>query len=88
MVSTSPEQLMRDPAVPFRVGETVDLGAMSVTVLALQDERPKTIRVRFDTPLEDPSLLFALPMAHRIGRVVMPAIGMSIMLPAPAIPVL
>lgn len=87
MVSTSPEQLMRDPAIPFRIGEKVDLGAMAVTVMALEYGRPKTIRVEFDTPLEDPSLLFALPMARRIGRVVMPAIGTAIQLPAPAIPV-
>lgn len=50
-------ELLRGQGHPFRLGERIDLGAWTVTILALTpDQRPLEVEARFPHPLETPSL--------------------------------
>ncbi|KAF0167898.1 MAG: hypothetical protein FD160_4013, partial [Caulobacteraceae bacterium] len=86
MLASAPEELLRSPAEPFRVGDVVDVGGMRVTVRQLYKGRPRSIHVEFDTSLDDPSLLFVVPVREGIKPFALPRVGESVTVPVPAIP--
>ena len=48
---------VRARSVPFAAGDHVDVPGLAITVRDVtSDARPATVDVRFDVPLEDPSL--------------------------------
>jgi hypothetical protein len=58
-MSLASERMQRSAAHPMRVGETVTLSGLTVTITALTDDlRPRSVRARLDVPLEDPRLVF------------------------------
>jgi hypothetical protein len=88
MLATAQEQLLRPTSSPPQVGARVDLGGMQVTVEKLLRGLPSRIHVRFDAPLEDPSLLFMIPTPDGVERFAMPEVGGRAIVPAPVIPFL
>jgi hypothetical protein len=77
--------ILRSEALPFHIGDSVDVGGMRVRVLAMIQGQPKAIRVTFDVPLEDPSLLFVLPTADGIRPFALPAVGDTKIIPIPIV---
>lgn len=77
--------ILRSEALPLHVGDSVDVGGMRVRVLALVNGQPKAIRVTFDVPLEDPSLLFVLPTGNGIRPFPLPAVGDTKIIPIPIV---
>jgi hypothetical protein len=66
----------RGPSVPLRQGERIGLHAYDVQVLRVTaDHRPLRMRMRFDAPLEDPSLKFVYWDGHDFAVFAFPAIG-------------
>ena len=53
---TFPDSILRNEQFPLKVGDQVRLARMTATVLSVEDNRPKTVEFRFQTPLEDESL--------------------------------
>jgi hypothetical protein len=78
------EHMLRSPRRPMAVGEHVTLTGLDIEVLSLtSDGRPAAARMRFATPLEDPSLYWAAWGGH--GHYVPftpPAVGATVTLPA------
>ncbi|RME51994.1 MAG: hypothetical protein D6795_07275, partial [Deltaproteobacteria bacterium] len=55
------DSLFRDEGYTLRPGETIRLDGLVIEAVdALPDRRPRTIRFRFDEPLEDPEYLFVV----------------------------
>jgi hypothetical protein len=51
------EKMLRSPRRPLRVGEQVHLTGMTARITSqTSDGRPAEAKIRFDLPLEDPSL--------------------------------
>jgi hypothetical protein len=51
------DRMFRGRRFPFEVGETFGLTGFEARIMAITDDgRPSTVRFRFATPLEDPSL--------------------------------
>jgi len=71
------DQMMRSPRThPFAVGDRVALTGLSIAVEAITpDGRPLTILVRFDHPLDDPSLVWRHWQGHTYQPYQPPAIG-------------
>lgn len=86
ILETPHEQLLRGASAPFHVGDVVDIGLFRVSVLDLLEGRPKTVRVEFDRPLEDPSLLFMVPTVHGYERYPLPPVGEAKVVKAPQFP--
>lgn len=86
MLASAPEELLRSPSEPFRVGDVVDVGGMRVTVRQLYKGRPRSIHVEFDRSLDDPSLVFVVPVREGIKPFALPRVGESVTVPVPAIP--
>jgi len=51
-----PDNLLRNEQNPLKVGEQVHVARMTATVLTIEDQRPKKVAFRFETPLEDAAL--------------------------------
>jgi hypothetical protein len=88
MLASAQEQLLRPTSSLPQVGARVNLGGMEVTVDELRRGLPSRIHVRFDVPLEDPSLLFMVPTHEGIKRFELPEVGGRAIVPAPVIPFL
>jgi len=89
MLSNALEHMLRPPDQPLHAGDKVDVGGMKVTVMTISKRLhglPKSIRVEFDVPLEDPSLVFVLPTQEGIKPYHLPAVGESAIVPAPTVP--
>lgn len=86
MLASAPEELLRSPSEPLRVGDVVDVGGMRVTVQQLYRGRPRAIHVEFDTSLDDPSLVFVVPVRDGIKPFALPRVGQSVTVPVPVIP--
>ena len=82
-LSSLAEQLLRDPSHHFHAGDVVNAGAMRVTVLETLEGRPRAIEVSFDRSIDDPSLMFFYPTFEGYKRFRMPAVGESVVVPAP-----
>lgn len=76
--------LTRDAA--FRVGDSVSIAGMQVTVLALAEGQPVHMRYRFDLPLDDERLVFVHSTVQGLRRFGLPPIGRRERLPPPAMP--
>lgn len=80
--------VVRSPAHPLRPGERIELGAWSVTIEATSGHRPTSVLVRFDRPLDDPSLRFVAWQPTAAGDVfvpfLVPPVGGRAVTPIPA----
>jgi hypothetical protein len=85
-LETPHEQILRSPKRPFRVGDAVELGPLRVTILELFESRPKQLSVKFDRPLDDPSLLFMVPTMRGYQRYPLPPVGSSSIVRVPLLP--
>jgi hypothetical protein len=85
-LQTPHEQILRSPHQAFRVGDTVELGLLRVTILELLEHRPKLISFEFDRPLDDPSLLFMVPTTRGYQRYPLPDVGGSSLVDMPVLP--
>lgn len=75
-------QIEWDPADKRAVGYHVDLGDMTVDVVAATaDGRPETIRVRFQKALEDPGLCWSAWQGRGFAPFGPPPVGASVVLP-------
>ncbi len=73
--------LVRGPAHPMRVGETVDVGGMTAEVLELNAEgRPAEVRFRFERPLEDPSFYWVGFVGTAFEEIRLPEPGESMVI--------
>ena len=59
---------------------------MWVTVLETERGQPRRMRVRFETPLSDPSLAFLQASEHGLVALTLPPPGQTLHLPAPQMP--
>lgn len=79
MLGTIYEQLVRDAAHPFAVGDQVTLTGLTITVLDVVDGRPKNIRFQFDRSIDDLQILAPDgPDAGRMVRVSAPSLGQRV----------
>jgi hypothetical protein len=85
LLAGDPENMLRPTNARFRVGQSVDVGGMRVKVLALLRGAPKAIRVSFDVPLEDPSLLLVQPTSKGLHQFHIPSVGQSVIIPTPGL---
>lgn len=85
LLAGDPENMLHPTDHPFRVGQSVDVGGMRVKVLALLRGMPKVIRVSFDVPLEDPSLLLVQPTTKGLRKFRIPGVGESVIIPTPGL---
>lgn len=75
------EYMLRSKPLPPHAH--IDMPGMHIDVLSTTaDDRPKSVRFRFDVPLEDRSLYFARWDVQRYAPFTLPAIGQSVTLPA------
>jgi hypothetical protein len=82
-LSLASERMQRSSRNPMPVGYTVSLSGMAIVVTAVtSDARPKEIRARFDSPLEDPNLVFLRWTPEGYVPFAIPAIGEQVTLPA------
>ncbi len=72
------EQALRSPKYPLGTGAQVKLEGMQVTVLAADAQGPTRLGFEFDTPLEDPSLVFLHTRAGELTRFTPPPVGTRI----------
>ncbi|MCB9741451.1 MAG: hypothetical protein H6740_02480 [Alphaproteobacteria bacterium] len=86
LLTTPLETMFRTREAALGVGEVVRLEGMDVEVLDVGEEGPKRLRVRFDRPLEDPSLLFLGWEAGGLRRLTMPPVGETLRLQRPDTP--
>ena len=82
-LAREPERMLRSAVDGLPVGSNVTLDGMTVTVNAITpDGRPAEALFRFDTPLEDTSMLWFVWTRDGYARWVPPAIGETAHLPA------
>ena len=81
MMATPFETMYRADDEPLRVGDTIELTGLRVSVIAVGERGPTRISFQFDRPLNDPSLRFIAWRDSRMGRVEIPAVGESVLLP-------
>jgi hypothetical protein len=86
LLGTANEQILRSPRHPFHQSDVVDLGAFRVTILGTYRERPQYLRVEFDRPLDDPSLLFMALTPDGYRRFFMPPVGGKVLILPAALP--
>ena len=76
------EWMLRSPARPMAVPETIPLTGVSVDVTERgEGERPSEAVFRFDRALEDPSLVFMQWSGYGFVPFPLPALGASVVLP-------
>lgn len=88
LMANAPEELFRDPNVPFKRGDVVDLGGLTITVLETNGKHIQLIRVEADVPLDDRTLLFVVAGPSGLRRFDMPPVGGLARLPPPTLPML
>jgi len=81
-LSSASQCMLRDPRRPPRLGETIELGAARLLVVAsMPDGRPKEIEVRFRTPLASEQLLWMQWRGHGYAPFRPPTAGESVVVP-------
>jgi len=76
------EQLIRDRRNPLKLGQTIDLSAVTIEITALTaDGRPAEATFRFRVPLEDPSLRWLQATSEGYVPFRLPAIGETVEVP-------
>lgn len=71
----------RGRAHPFAVGDRVVLDGWSVEIAGVAKERPTVVRIRFDIPLEDPSLRWVVWQGDRFVPFAPPPPGRTLAIP-------
>jgi hypothetical protein len=71
----------RGRAHPFAAGDRVELDGWSVEIAGVAEERPTVVRIRFDVPLEDPSLRWVVWQGDRFVPFAPPAPGHVLAIP-------
>ena len=75
------DQFFRGPHHPMKVGQYVELPAMSIEILALtDDQRPLLVRFRFSVPLNDSSIVLLQWKNGMYVPFIPPAVGNSVQL--------
>lgn len=74
------EGVFRSPGRPLPKGARVEIPGMTVTVLDGDEEGPTRVGFEFDTPLEDPSLVFLRWKDDALRPVPPPAVGERVQL--------
>ncbi len=78
-LATPPEQLVRDPTIPFEPGWTKDHAGMTVTVeQVMPDGRPRMVRFELPVDLDDPGLRWVVWRETRLFEFVVPAVGETV----------
>lgn len=76
VLRTAGEQLLRSERLPFRVGQQLKAGALTITILELASGLPSALNVAVvGRTLEDPTLLLLFPSQLGYQRVRMPTLG-------------
>ncbi|MEW6094248.1 MAG: hypothetical protein AB1531_09815 [Chloroflexota bacterium] len=78
--------LFRGQDYPMELGQQVDLSGISIEVISLtEDERPQAVRVTFDWPLEDESLVWLMWDWENARYIpfLLPDIGDTLLIPGP-----
>jgi hypothetical protein len=76
----------RPEDAPFHAGDKVHAARFDVEVMDVSDGQPARLRFRFPRSLDDGLYLLLYPREEGLTRVVPPAIGRRLELPAPALP--
>lgn len=71
----------RGRAHPFAAGDRVALAGWTVEIAGVAKERPTVVRIRFDVPLEDPSLRWVVWQGDRFVPFALPAPGRTLAIP-------
>jgi hypothetical protein len=86
--STTISQFFYDMEHPLKLGETIELSNVSITVKELtEDGRPAEVLFRFHVALEDPSLKWVYWVDGKFKEFQPPGIGESVELPASGLPI-
>jgi hypothetical protein len=81
-MANSTQWMLRGTRNPMRVGEVVTLSDAQITVTALtDDQRPAEMVIRFNVPLESPSLHFLQWGKHSYVPFTPPKIGETVHVP-------
>ncbi|MCX4242258.1 hypothetical protein [Paraliomyxa miuraensis] len=72
--------IARGRAHPFAVGDRVELAGMTVEILGVAKGLPTVVRVRFEVPLEDPSLRWVTWQGERFVPWAPPEVGQTVAL--------
>jgi hypothetical protein len=86
LLGSAAEQLLRSPHHPFHKNDVVDVGRWRITVLDMFEDKPQYLRVEFDRPLEDPSLLFMALTPDGYRTVGLPPVGSTLLILPAALP--
>ncbi len=73
--------LLRSADAPFHVGDHVEVTGLAVDVLEMAPWGPSKVRFRFDTNLDDPSLVFLQMSTNGLRRFRIPKVGGSANVP-------
>jgi len=80
------QQLLRSPSLPFERGQSFRRQGWTVTVEEVTPAgMPARVVVRFDEPLEDPSLRWLVYVDQQLESFVLPAVGETVTV-APSLP--
>jgi hypothetical protein len=71
----------RGRAHPFSAGDRVELEGWSVEIAGVAHGRPTVVHVRFDVPLEDPSLRWVVWRGDRFVPFSVPPVGRAVAIP-------
>lgn len=71
----------RGRAHPLRVGDRVVLDGWTVEIAGMAEDRPTVVRMRFDVPLEDPSLRWVVWRGDGFVPFVVPPVGRRVAIP-------
>jgi len=71
----------RGRAHPFAAGDRVELDGWTVEIMGVAQGRPTVVRVRFDVPLEDPSLRWVVWHGDRFVPFSPPVLGHTLAIP-------
>ncbi|MDD9941192.1 MAG: hypothetical protein OXU20_09155 [Myxococcales bacterium] len=86
LAGTAAGSLARSANAPIARGQVFVVSGMWVTVMDVAEGQPRRLRVRFDVPLSDPSLVFLQAGEHGLAAVHLPPAGSRLHLPAPQMP--
>jgi hypothetical protein len=73
------DNFFRDPQLRFNLGDQIDLGGISVTVIqVLSDGQPDAVKFQFEQALQDPNLQFFIWNKDKYSEFKLPSVGRKI----------
>jgi len=75
LLGTAAEQLLRSPKHPFHQADIIETPEWRITVLGMHKDMPQYLRIEFNRPLDDPSLMFMALTPDGYRPFYMPPIG-------------